>query len=69
MHNILRFFLRKIGSTFFVRQDVFSSKDTSCQEVCCKEGCKITKKTLIGSTKTKEEVKMSSKNNIDSQCC
>jgi hypothetical protein len=44
-----------LPATFFGRQDVFSSKDTSC-----KEGCKITKKTLIGTTKTKEEVKMSS---------
>ena len=44
-----------LPATFFVRQDVFITKDTSC-----KEDCKITKKTLIGSTKTKEEVKMSS---------
>ena len=50
----------RLPATFFVRQDVFITKDTSCQEIRCKEGCKITKKTLIGSTKTKEEVKMSS---------
>jgi hypothetical protein len=31
-----------LPATFFVRQDVFISKDTSCQESRCKEGCKIT---------------------------
>ena len=30
-----------LPATFFVRQDVFSSKDTSCQE-----GCKITNKNI-----------------------
>jgi hypothetical protein len=43
-----------LPATFFVRQDVFITKDTSCQEIRCKEDCKITKKTLIGSTKITE---------------
>ena len=36
----------RLPATFFVRQDVFSSKDISSQEIRCKEGCKITKQNI-----------------------
>ena len=35
-----------LPATFFVRQDVFITKDTSYQEIRCKEGCKITKNNI-----------------------
>ena len=48
-----------LPATFFVRQDVFITKDTSCQEIRCKEGCKITKKKPIN-RQHQSKVKISS---------
>ena len=36
----------RLPATFFVRQDVFSSKDISSKEIHYKEGCKITKNNI-----------------------
>ena len=50
----------RLPATFFVQQDVFSSKDITSKKFATKKAVKSPKITLIGSTKTKEEVKMSS---------